>query len=68
MDDNKNVSVIEMVTNHAIYKELEAEMLQLKKDTFVLKQNGSSKGGNSQLEKSLKRNYSEVNIKSKQLS
>jgi len=27
-----------MVTNHAIYKELEQEMLQLKKDMFVVKQ------------------------------
>jgi hypothetical protein len=38
LEDNQNISVIQMVTNHAIYKELEQEMLQLKKDMFVVKQ------------------------------
>lgn len=43
LEDNQNVSIIQMVTNSQIYKELEQEMLELKKEMFVLRQNGSSK-------------------------
>ena len=53
-----------MVTNSKIYKEIEQEMLELKKEMFVLRQNGSSKSDShfESKNKSLKRNSSEINF------